>query len=198
GMGACENEPVDPAKAAGYRRSPWFNIIGPQYIEIALQAARAANPTAKLYINDFDTTNPAHRDPLLAIVRDLKSRGVPLDGFGHQMHNNIQYPPVQTVFDAINLFDTTGVEQSITEMDVSIYSFTPPTIFPSMPAIPASLSAQVGYSYLGYVQALKQLHGKLASVTIWGTSDDKSWLTRSTKVDAPLLFDTSFKKKPAY
>ena len=36
------------------------------------------------------------------------------------------------------------------------------------------------------------------SLTIWGTSDDKSWLTSSTKVDAPLLFDPSLKKKPAY
>src|SRR6185369_4698115 len=40
--------------------------------------------------------------------------------------------------------------------------------------------------------------GKIVSVTIWWTSDDKSWLTSSTKVDAPLLFDTSLKKKPAY
>ena len=36
------------------------------------------------------------------------------------------------------------------------------------------------------------------SITIWGTSDDKSWLTSSTKVDAPLLFDPSLQKKPAY
>ncbi len=54
----------------GYRRSPWFNIIGPQYIAIALQAARAANPTAKLYINDFNTTDPAKRDFLVALVRE--------------------------------------------------------------------------------------------------------------------------------
>src|SRR6185369_4860590 len=64
--------------------------------------------------------------------------------------------------------------------------------------IPASRHTQVGYSYFGLFQALKQLHAKIASVTIWGTSDDKTWLTSSTKVDAPLLFDTSFKKKPAY
>jgi endo-1,4-beta-xylanase len=194
------NEPIDPAQPDGYRRSPWFNIIGPEYIEIALNAARAASPTAKLYINDFDTTNPAHRDPLLAVVRDLKGRGVPLDGVGHQMHNNIEYPPVQTVIDAVNLFATTGVEQSVTEMDVSIYSFSGAnaTPFTSYTDIPASRHTQVGYSYLGYIQALKQLQGKIVSLTIWGTSDDKSWLTSSSKVDAPLLFDTSLKKKPAY
>jgi endo-1,4-beta-xylanase len=193
------NEPVDPAQPDGYRRSPWFNIIGPQYIEIALQAARAANPTAKLYINDFDTTNPAHRDPLLAIVRDLKSRGIPLDGFGHQMHNNIDYPSVQSIIDSINLFATTGVEQSVTEADYSIYGFSGPNSVPftSYADIPASRHTSVGYSYRNFLQAIEST-GKIVSLTIWGTSDDKSWLTSSTKVDAPLLFDPSLKKKPAY
>jgi endo-1,4-beta-xylanase len=192
------NEPIDQSQSDGYRRSPWFNIIGPEYIEIALRAARAASPTAKLYINDFDTTNPARRDFLLAVTRDLKSRGVPLDGVGHQMHNNIEYPSPQSVIDAVNLFDAAGVETSITEMDVSIYSGTFPTPFTSYTDIPQSRHTQVAYSYLGFFQALEQLHAKIASVTIWGTSDDKSWLTSPSRVDAPLLFDTSLKKKAAY
>ncbi|HXU61480.1 MAG TPA: endo-1,4-beta-xylanase [Polyangia bacterium] len=192
------NEPIDPSQPDGYRRSPWYNIIGPQYIEIALQAARAASPTAKLYINDFDTTNPAKRDFLLAVVRDLKSRGVPLDGVGHQMHNNIEYPSAQSFIDAVNLFDGAGVENSVTEMDVSIYSGSFPTPFTSYTDIPQSRHVQVAYSYRSYFQAFKQLQGKIASVTIWGTSDDKSWLTSPAQVDAPLLFDPSLKKKPAY
>ncbi len=118
------NEPIDESQPDGYRRSPWFNILGPQYIPIALQAARAANPTAKLYINEFNTTIPAKRDFLVALVRSLKSQGVPLDGIGHQMHNNIQFPSGQSIIDAVNLFDTTGVEQAVTEMDVSIYNGT--------------------------------------------------------------------------
>jgi endo-1,4-beta-xylanase len=192
------NEPIDPGQPDGYRRSPWFNILGPQYIPIALQAARAANPNAKLYINDFDTTNPVHRDPLVALVRNLKSQGVPVDGIGHQMHNNIEYPQPQSVIDAVNLFDTTGVEQAVTEMDVSIYSGSFPTPFTSYTDIPQSRHNMVGYSYLGFIQALKQVSSKIVSITIWGTSDDKSWLTSSTKVDAPLLFDPSLQKKPAY
>ena len=100
------NEPIDESQPDGYRRSPWFNILGPQYIPIALQAARAANPTAKLYINDFNTTIPAKRDFLVALARSLKSQGVPLDGIGHQMHSNIEFPSPQSLIDAVNLFDT--------------------------------------------------------------------------------------------
>ena len=192
------NEPFDPSQPDGLRRSPWYNIIGPDYIEIALAAARAASPTAKLYINDFDTTNPPKRDFIVALLGNLKGRGVPLDGFGHQMHNNVEYPPVQTIIDAVNLVATTGVEQSVTELDYSIYSGSFNTPFTSYTDIPASRHNMVGYSYLGLLQALKQVQGKIVSLTIWGTSDDKSWLTSSTKVDAPLLFDPSLKKKPAY
>jgi endo-1,4-beta-xylanase len=192
------NEPIDESQPDGYRRSPWFNILGPQYIPIALQAARAANPAAKLYINDFNTTIPAKRDFLVALARSLKSAGVPLDGIGHQMHSNIEFPSPQSLIDAVTLFDTTGVEQAITEMDVSIYSGSFPTPFSSYSDIPQSRHVQVGYSYLGFVQALKQISSKIVSITIWGTSDDKSWLTSPTKVDAPLLFDPSLKKKPAY
>ncbi|HLK90715.1 MAG TPA: endo-1,4-beta-xylanase, partial [Polyangia bacterium] len=133
------NEPIDESQPDGYRRSQWFNILGPQYIPIALQAARAANPTAKLYINEFNTTIPAKRDFLVALVRSLKSQGIPIDGIGHQMHNNTQFPSGQSIIDAINLFDTTGVEQAVTEMDVSIYNGSLTTPFTSYTDIPQSV-----------------------------------------------------------
>jgi endo-1,4-beta-xylanase len=193
------NEPIDESQPDGYRRSNWFNILGPQYIPIALQAARAANPTAKLYINEFNTTIPAKRDFLLALVRSLKSQGIPLDGIGHQMHNNVQFPSAQSIIDAVNMFDTTGVEQAVTEMDVSIYAGgSLSTPFTSYTDIPQSRHIQDAYAYLGFVQAFKQVASKIVSITIWGTSDDKSWLTSATKVDAPLLFDPSLQHKYDY
>src|SRR5262249_8013227 len=73
------NEAIDPSQADGYRRSPWFDIIGPEYIETAFRIARDAAPNAKLYINDFDTTNSTKRAFLLALIQDFKNRGVPID-----------------------------------------------------------------------------------------------------------------------
>ena len=192
------NEPIDETQPDGYRRSQWFNILGPQYIPMALQFARAANPTAKLYINEFNTTIPAKRDFLIALVRSLKGAGVPLDGIGHQMHNNTQFPSGQSIIDAVNLFDTTGVEQAVTEMDVSIYNGTLTTPFTAYTDIPQSVHIQDAYAYLGFVQAFKQVASKIVSITIWGTSDDKSWLQSPTKVDAPLLFDESLQHKYGY
>jgi endo-1,4-beta-xylanase len=192
------NEPIDETQIDGYRRSPWYNILGKQYIPIALAAAHAANPNAKLYINEFNTTIPAKRQWLLALVSELKGNGVPIDGIGHQMHNNTQFPSPQSIVDTINMFDALGVQQAVTEMDVSIYNGSLTTPFTSYTDIPQSVHIGAGYAYSGFVQALKQVASKLVSVTIWGTSDDKSWLTSSTKVDAPLLFDPSLQHKYAY
>ncbi|HLK91410.1 MAG TPA: immunoglobulin-like domain-containing protein, partial [Polyangia bacterium] len=104
----------------------------------------------------------------------------------------------QSIIDAINLFDTTGVEQAVTEMDVSIYNGSLTTPFTSYTDIPQSVHIQDAYAYLGFLQAFKQASAKLVSITIWGTSDDKSWLQSPTKVDAPLLFDESLQHKYGY
>src|SRR6185312_10353652 len=137
------------------------------------------------------------------------ARGVPIDGVGHQLHSNIQYPPAQSITDTVNLFHglTTvagkPLDQQVTELDMSTYAGAAPTIYTDYSQIPSDLFVQQGYLYRDFFQALKQLnsdpnHRKISSVTFWGMADDDTWLTSSTKVDAPLLFDTGLQHKPAY
>ena len=93
------NEVIDPSQSDGFRRSPWFNITGTEYIDRAFRVAREVAPNARLYINDFSTTDEPKRSFLRNLVRDLLSRGVPIDGIGHQMHSNIEYPSAAAVID---------------------------------------------------------------------------------------------------
>jgi len=192
------NEAIDQSQSDGYRRSPWFNIIGPDYIDIAFQTAREVAPTAKLYYNDFSTTDTTKLAFIAALVSGMKARGVPIDGVGHQMHNNVDFPSGAAVTNAINTIDALGVENSITEMDVSIYSGSFNTSVPDYTNIPPNRFLLQGYRYLTFFQAFKQLQGKIKSVTLWGKADNQTWLTSSGRVDGPLLFDISFKKKLAY
>jgi endo-1,4-beta-xylanase len=192
------NEVIDENQPDCLRRSPWYNIIGPQYIDIAFQTAREVDPNAKLFINEFNSTFGAKRTCYFNVVRDLKARGVPVDGVGHQMHNNFEFPPVQGFIDTINSFATLGVLQHVTEMDVNIYSGSANTSIPNYDEIPLDRHVRVAYHYRDYFEALKKLKDKIQSVTIWGLADDNTWITTSGRVNAPLLFDDQLKAKMAY
>ena len=123
---------------------------------------------------------------------------MPIDGIGHQMHNNIEFPSGQAIVDTINLFDGLGVENEVTELDVSIYSGSFPNAIGDYSEIPFDRFVLQGYRYRTFFQAFRQLAGKIKSVTLWGQADDHTWLTSPARVDAPLLFDTSLKTKLAY
>src|SRR5262245_29533796 len=192
------NEVIDPSQPDGFRRSPWFNIIGPEFIDRAFQIAREVDPDCKLYINDFDTTNTTKRQFLFNLISGLKSRGVPIDGIGHQMHNNVDFPSAQAIIDTINMFFNLGVENEVTELDTSIYSGPNPPAFDDYALIPQDLFVRQGYRNRIFFDAFRQLKGKIGNVTFWGQADDHTWLTSSTRVNGPLLFDPSLKKKFAY
>jgi endo-1,4-beta-xylanase len=192
------NEVIDENQPDCLRRSAWYNIIGPQYLDIAFQTAREVDPNAKLFINEFNSTFGAKRTCYFNVVRDLKARGVPVDGVGHQMHNNFEFPPAQGFTDTINMFSTLGVLQHVTEMDVNIYSGSANTSIPNYDEIPVDRHVRVGYHYRDYFEAFKKLKDKIQSVTIWGLADDNTWITSSGRVNAPLLFDDQLKKKFAY
>ncbi|HKX31914.1 MAG TPA: endo-1,4-beta-xylanase, partial [Blastocatellia bacterium] len=190
------NEIIDPGQANGFRRSPWYLITGTDYIETALRVTHEVAPNAKLYINDYDTTNPVKRMFLYNLARDLKSRGVPLDGIGHQMHNNIDYPSAAATIETINMFAGLGLDNQITEFDLSVYNNSTDRFS----SIPEDLLIRQGYRYRDFFDAFRQLKGKISSVTVWGLADDNTWLKTFpiTRLDLPLLFDESLKAKHAY
>src|SRR5262249_9862507 len=171
------------------RASPWYNIFGPEYIDIAFRTAREVDPDTNLFINEFNSTFGRKQTCYFNLVRDLKARGVPVDGVGHQMHNNFEFPPVQGFVDTINMFATLGVVQQVTEFDVNIYSGSANTSFANYDEIPLDRHVSVAYQYRNYFEAFKKLKDKIQSVTVWGVADDNTFLTTSGRINAPLLFD---------
>ncbi|HEY5153033.1 MAG TPA: endo-1,4-beta-xylanase [Candidatus Saccharimonadales bacterium] len=71
----------------GLRHHIWYQAMGKDYVAIALRAAHAADPSAKLYINDYGLEADGERwTALLQLIGQLQSQGVPLDGIGFEAH----------------------------------------------------------------------------------------------------------------
>ena len=80
--------------SSGGRRDSNLQRTGNDWIEAAFRAARAADPGAKLCYNDYNTDNWSHAKTqgVYNMVRDFKSRGVPIDCVGFQAHFNSRQP----------------------------------------------------------------------------------------------------------
>lgn len=196
------NEPLDPSQPDCLDHGPFYQVLGKSYIDIALQAARQYAPAGtKLFINDYSTTDPNRLACLVSVVRDLRSRGIPLDGVGHEMHNAINYPTVESMVHAIDTMHENfpELEQQVTELDVSVYN-AGDTVSNYGNNIPPSVLAEQGWLYKHYFEAFRRLSGKLSAVTFWGMADDDTWLDGFpvTRTDYPLPFDMNLQAKPAY
>lgn len=179
------NEPL--SADGGDAPSVWRRFIGPEYVELALRAARAADPKAKLFINEYGVEGPGPKlDGLVRLVRGLQARDVPLDGIGLQTHSHILgFHDQATLERTMRRFAAMGLEVQVTEMDVG-----------------TSLLEAVG---LDRLQRQAQVYGEAARAcnavractrfTTWGFTDRVSWIGAG---EAPLLFDTAYEPKPAF
>src|SRR5262249_12571845 len=190
------NEAVDPSQPNCLLNSPWYQITGKDYIDRAFQVAHEVAPNAKLYYHDFSTTSPARRACIASLVRDLKSRGIPIDGVGHQMHNNVAAPSIEAITETINLFAGLGFDNQITELDVSVYTDST-SVYTE---VPEEVLIRQGYRYRDLFLAFRALKDKISSVTFWGQADDHTWLKTFpiNRLDLPLLFGEQLEAKHAY
>lgn len=169
--------------AGDWRPSPWYVAIGPDLADAALRAAHDADPAARLFINDFDIERPGPKqDAVFALVRDLRLRGVPIDGVGIQAHWSIgDLVPEQMLLTTLRRFASLGVRVELTELDV-MTDHQPDAL----------LRQAAAYAMAGRVC---QAVAACDRVTVWGISDRDSWRGAANRA---LLFDTDFLEKPAY
>jgi endo-1,4-beta-xylanase len=196
------NEPLDPSQSDCLAHGPFYKVLGKSYIDVALQAARQYAPAGtKLFINDYSTTDPNKLACLVQVIGDLRTRGIPIDGVGHEMHNAINFPSTQSMVNAISTVAANfpELDQQITEMDMSVYNGGDTTSNYGN-NIPPSVLAEQGWLYAQYFGALRQLSGKLSAVTFWGMADDDTWLDGFpvARTDYPLPFNMGLQAKPAY
>lgn len=112
---------------SGLRKNIWYETLGENYIETMLRTAHAADPNAKLWINDFGMeSDDARFETMLRLATTLKQKGVPLDGIGFQSHidthdtntadENIDESKLH---DRIRRLDAVGLKTRFSELDIS-------------------------------------------------------------------------------
>ena len=190
------NEVIDEKQPNCLRKDKWFAATGEDYIEQAFRYAHAADPKARLYINDYSTEEPAKRQCLERIVKGLLARGVPVHGVGHQMHVSIYGPSVASIDESLTTFARLGLENQVTELDVSLYKYQAKSLADSEAKLLELQSRRYGELMTAFLA-----HPELRAVTLWGISDSHTWLNHGEyegRNDSPLLFDRQQRPKPAF
>ncbi len=196
------NEPLDPTQSDCLDHGPFYQVLGPSYIDIAFEAAKQyAPPGTKLFLNEYSTADPNRLACLIKVVHELRDRGVPVDGIGHEEHQNINYPSIQAIVHSIDTVaeNFPHIDQQVTELDESVYNAGDDTSNYGN-NIPPSVLAEQGWLYKLYFDAFRHLAGKISAVTFWGMADDDTWLDGFpvARTDYPLPFDMQLQAKPAY
>ena len=162
--------------------SHWAAVYGANNDEFIINAftyARKYAPAGcKLYINDYNEYIPAKTNDIYNIAMKLKELGV-IDGIGMQSHLDVGYPSASLYETALKKFLSTGLEVSITELDITESS--------------QNSQAQADLFKAIFEMAVENAD-QIPSFTVWGTNDSISWRGSQT----PLLFSSGYNPKKAY
>ncbi len=191
------DEPGVATDAAGMRLSKLRTIVGPEFIEIAFRAAAKTDPDALLFYNDYETQNPRKGEALMAFLGDLKSKGVKVDGVGHQCHSSLMHPRVNDLEKAIDAYASLGLQQHITELDIALNARLQEN---KVQRVTPALLKKQAERYRAFFAMFVRKKAQISAVLFWGVSDADSWLRSwpMRRVEAPLLFDENMQAKPAY
>jgi endo-1,4-beta-xylanase len=165
------------------------------FVDSAYVYARQADSTAFLVYNDYDCEGMGKKSDLVyALVSRLKAKKL-IDGVGLQCHfyvpgtstgSNGAWVPEEMAANMKRLAEL-GLRISLTEIDFRI-----PT-----PATTQNLTAQKN-AYQSLL-SLCLANPNCKNFFVWGLNDGSSWIPgQYAGQGAPLLFDDSFKTKPAY
>ena len=179
------NEPFNDD--GSLRADAFSNAMGSGYIADAIRTAHAADPNAKLYLNDYNIEGMnAKSNAMYSLVQSLLAQGVPIGGVGLESHFILGQVP-SSMLANMQRFAALGVDVAVTELDDRI----------QLPATSANL-AQQATDYSTVVKDCLAVT-RCVGVTQWGVGDADSWIPGFfSGFGAATMYDQNYNPKPAY
>ena len=194
-----------------YRKSPFYEILGEEFIPWAFECAHAADPDAELYLNDYGMNVPGRRDAYVKLINQLKERGLRIDAIGMQGHMGMDYPTVEEFETSLLAFAGTGVNVMITEWDMSALPTVnmganvadveeyKASLNPYADGLPEDVAKVWNERMKSFMDLFLKHSDKITRVTAWGVSDEDSWKNGwpiPGRTDYCLLIDRDHEVKP--
>jgi GH35 family endo-1,4-beta-xylanase len=163
----------------GFKNTTYYNMFGgSRYVGEAFRIAHAADPTARLFLNEnLVETVPGKRQEFYELVSGLVRDNVPLHGIALQMHITEIAPVPGTIREMVDFFKNLGLETTIAELDVH------------------TLNATLQTEIYGAVME-EALAAGITDISFWGFTDKHlyTWLPGAK----PLMFDEEYNPKGAF
>ncbi len=182
---------VGDGEEGGYRSldSYWYQTIGPEFVEMAFTYARKyADPEVKLFYNDYNCYDKLRLVAMYNMLEPLVEKGL-VDGMGLQSHVDMSVPSTIDYEYTITKFAKLGIEIHITELDIKCTDNS------------VEGQAKLAKRYKRLMNTLYRIEkngdADITSVTIWGLTDDSSWLS-GDETHYPLLFNSFLQAKEAF
>jgi endo-1,4-beta-xylanase len=179
------NEPFN--SDGSFVADAFYNAMGSGYIADALRTAHAADPNAKLYLNDYNIEGEnAKSNAMYSLAQSLLAQGVPLNGIGFESHFILGQVPSDMEAN-MQRFASLGLDVAVTELDDRI----------TLPATSANLAQQA----TDFANVVKDCLGvsRCVGVTQWAVGDADSWVPGTfSGQGAATMFDQNYNPKPAF
>jgi endo-1,4-beta-xylanase len=165
----------------------FYNAMGSGYIADALRTAHAADPNAKLYLNDYNIEGEnAKSNAMYNLAQSLLAQGVPLGGIGFESHFIVGQVPSDMQANMQRVANL-GLDVAVTELDDRI----------QLPASSAALQQQA----TDYGNVVKDCLAvsRCVGVSQWGVGDPDSWIPGTFPgYGAATMFDQNYQPKPSF
>ena len=196
------NEAISDGGPNILRNSLWRQIIGPDFIAKAFEYAHEADPKAILRYNDYGLENPAKRQKLITLIKQLQAQKVPVMAIGTQTHVSVSSPSFEEEDQDADGPGNAGPAHSRhgtrRERRAGRPAAIPGRTSPIMRRPPRAASWSDADQRLAdqYANLFKVFlkHKLVKVVTFWGVNDGVSWRANGK----PLLFDGNDQPKPAF